>query len=49
MVSINYPGIVEKINKKIKSRDFWMPFALSITNDELKNIFIKIEALIHFS
>ena len=41
MASINYPGIVEKINKKIKSRDFWMPFALSITNDELKKYFYQ--------
>ncbi len=39
LASINYPGIVEKINKKIKSRDFWMPFALSITDKEFKKYF----------
>ena len=45
LASINYPGIVEKINKKIKSRDFWMPFALSITQDELKKYFYKNKSL----
>ena len=39
LASINYPGIVEKINKKIKSRDFWMPFALSIIEPEFKKYF----------
>ena len=45
LASISYPGIVEKINKKIKSRDFWMPFALSITDDELKKYFYKNKSL----
>ena len=45
LASINYPGIVEKINKKIKSRDFWMPFALSITEDELNKYFYKNRSL----
>ena len=45
LASIDYPGIVEKINKKIKSRDFWMPFALSITDDELNKYFYKNRSL----
>ena len=45
LANINYPGIIEKINKKIKSRDFWMPFALSITNDELNKYFCKNTSL----
>ena len=45
LASISYPGIVEKINKKIKSRDFWMPFALSITDEELKKYFYKNKSL----
>ena len=39
LASIKYPGIVEKINKKIKSRDFWMPFALSIIEEDFKKYF----------
>ena len=45
LASIHYPGIVEKINKKIKSRDFWMPFALSIMDNELKKYFYKNKSL----
>ena len=45
LASINYPGIVEKINKKIKSRDFWMPFALSIIDDDLEKYFYKNKSL----
>ena len=41
LASISYPGIVDKINKKIKSRDFWMPFALSITDEDFKKYFLK--------
>ena len=29
---------VRRINKKIKSRDFWMPFALTILRDHKKYI-----------
>ncbi|MDC3188078.1 carbamoyltransferase, partial [Candidatus Pelagibacter sp.] len=45
LASINYPGIVEKINKKIKSRDFWMPFALSIIDSELEKYFYNNKSL----
>ena len=45
LASINYPGIVEKINKKIKSRDFWMPFALSIIDNDLEKYFYKNKSL----
>lgn len=38
LASISYPNIVDKINQKIKSRDFWMPFALTILDIE-KNYF----------
>ena len=36
LASISYPNIVDKINQKIKSRDFWMPFALTILDIEKK-------------
>ena len=45
LASINYPGIVEKINKKIKSRDFWMPFALSIIDKDIGKYFEKNKSL----
>ena len=45
LASISYPGIVEKINKKIKSRDFWMPFALSIIDTEFKKYFYNNKSL----
>ncbi len=45
LASIKYPGIVEKINKKIKSRDFWMPFALSIIDKDLEKYFEKNKSL----
>ncbi len=45
LASINYPGIVAKINKKIKSRDFWMPFALSIIDEDFNRCFEKNKSL----
>ena len=45
LASINYPGIVEKINRKIKSRDFWMPFALSIIDNDFHKYFSKNRSL----
>jgi len=41
LASINYPGVVNKINQKIKSRDFWMPFALSILDSDIFKYFEK--------
>ena len=45
LASINYPGIVDKINKKIKSRDFWMPFALSIIDNDFHRYFAKTQSI----
>lgn len=36
----NHENIVQKLNDKIKNRDFWMPFALTILKDKHKR-FIK--------
>ncbi len=52
MANPKIPGIVQKINEKIKNRDFWMPFTPSIlferTNDYLinpKNLFAPFMTL----
>ncbi len=45
IASINYPGIVNKINQKIKSRDFWMPFALSILDEDFKKYFLETSSI----
>ncbi|HLC80410.1 MAG TPA: YhcH/YjgK/YiaL family protein [Candidatus Nanoarchaeia archaeon] len=52
MANPKIPGIVQKINEKIKNRDFWMPFTPSMlferTNDYLinpKNLFAPFMTL----
>jgi carbamoyltransferase len=39
------PGVVEKINKKIKCRDFWMPFALTILQEDQDQYIINPKSL----
>lgn len=43
MANPSDPGVVKKINKMIKSRDFWMPFASSIL-DRLMDDYIVFDA-----
>ena len=41
------PGIVEKINRQIKYRDFWMPFTPSMLYEEVEYAFRKRTVLVH--
>lgn len=35
------PGVAEHINRSIKNRDFWMPFAPSILQEEMDNYVVR--------
>lgn len=36
-----FPGIVAKINEKIKNRDFWMPFTPSMLSERVKDYLVN--------
>ncbi len=42
----NDPEVIKVINEMIKNRDFWMPFALSIMEEEADSYFINPKGII---
>lgn len=43
-----YDGIFQRINKQIKNRDFWMPFALTVLKKNIK-ILLKTKKILNLN